>query len=80
MPSAMDRVRRAELAGARDLATLAGQQWDLHVKVCTTCRKMHPGAARYCDDGWELAKTRHAARQRVARLEAAEIPGQAPMF
>lgn len=44
-------------------------EWDTHVKACGTCTSLTGYNRRFCDDGWELAKSLQAVKARVAELQ-----------
>lgn len=68
------------LADATLIRRTLATQWDVHVKMCGTCRALRAPNQQFCDEGWELAKQLQAAKARVAELQDELTEGHARLF
>lgn len=75
-----NRIRHVDLSTAKRAVAELGEQARQHRKVCNTCYRYHPNAARYCPDGYELAEQLAVAKDDVRRLTPADPGPQGELF
>lgn len=65
-------IRPRRKADANDaLAKAADAELRQHAKLCADCHRAGRDVTRYCDTGYEYARTAHLARQAIARRQLA---------
>lgn len=75
----MSRVSVA-LATARNRRAQLAEMMRQHARVCRDCRPLTDTRARYCQDGWQLAKDYRAAMAAVTDLEGPPPVQAATLF
>ena len=72
----MSVTRHVDLSTAKRSAAALREDIAAHMKVCNTCYRYKPDAARYCPQGYDLAKRLACAKDDIARLSGPDKGGQ----